>query len=723
MDSTKRDKPLDIVDSIYKSGKSYNTDRPVTQLSIITHLRHTFQALLASLLAIGLISIGAIFYLNSAQNTLSTKIEPLQNDNNLLNSKLLQVNIAIRSFVLTGKKTFVTDALSDEKSYQTIYDRTLPLQSELEQGMNLLPKEHSAALKYFSIVNGEAKSSNTAFSNPSSFSATISTIGSSLGDYESINSATNAVLSSQRNAFQNREKIISTLIIALDIALLALVAASGLRRTRKSTKLFSQLISRITEALSTTKLQEMKERLSSPASKEEVEIGSAIVAMTQQRQILELQLEQQYQQEKTSRESLEEERSLRAVLADTLYRDLDTASAFRRALAGFGNALRADRAIIRTIENGVPGTAVFNWESPNLPESTEATNGSDVTNQIRRIIYEESPEISQAIYHGRYVTVNDVANDQRLSERSRIESLKTGLGAFIAVPVIGNSGPEAVLVALVEGRSRNWSDRDTQIGTTLAAGLSATLAAINLYDQEKRNADKMRELDQAKDNFVASVSHELRTPLTSIIGYLELLQDEVEAKNIPAEYARMLDAIDRNSQRLLSLIENILTTSRIESGKLEVINSTVHVSTLLVIATETVMPQITAKNINLEIRVPNDLPDLTGDPALLDRALLNLLSNAIKFTPEHGTISVSAWHDSSEIAIQVRDTGMGIPEDELDMLFTKFFRSSKALENAVQGTGLGLTIVKAIIEAHGGYVSVESATDLGTAFILHIPCK
>ncbi|MDA8080493.1 MAG: HAMP domain-containing sensor histidine kinase, partial [Actinomycetota bacterium] len=248
-----------------------------------------------------------------------------------------------------------------------------------------------------------------------------------------------------------------------------------------------------------------------------------------------------------------------------------------------------------------------------------------------------------------------------------------------------------------------------------------TLTAIRLYEQERANLVAMKKLDESKDFFLASVSHELRTPLTSIVGYLELLKEEMEEGKIPQTYSRMLDAIDRNSKRLIDLIENILTASRIESGNLELSKTRTHITPILMRTAETVMPQVNSKHIDLKITVSERLPDLEIDARLIERVLLNVMSNAIKFTPDGGTISIIAHKESKSVAVSISDSGAGIAPEELEKLFTKFYRTAAARDNAVQGTGLGLVIVKAIIEKHGGSVALTSKVGEGTTFKILLP--
>jgi signal transduction histidine kinase len=443
--------------------------------------------------------------------------------------------------------------------------------------------------------------------------------------------------------------------------------------------------------------------------------------MAEQKEALVVELERQYVQEKELRESLELEQSVREGLSNTLYRDHDVASALQRTVNGLGPALRADRALVRIMENKSPGTIISEWLSPTVKTALDTQVGASSIGELRTSVYLDPGPIRDSILKGTLVAINDVSGDERLSEESRATVMRTGLGAFLAAPVIGPLGTEAVLVAAMEGHARNWTDRDAQVAQTMASGLAATLTAIRLYEQERTNLAAMKKLDESKDFFLAAVSHELRTPLTSIVGYLELLQEEMEEGKISRTYSRMLDAIDRNSKRLMYLIENILTASRIESGNLQLSKARTHITPILMRTAETVMPQINSKHIHLKMNLSDGLPDLEIDAGLIEQVILNILSNAIKFTPDGGTISVTASSESKTLAVSISDSGTGIEPDELQKLFTKFYRTSAARDNAVQGTGLGLVIVKAIIEQHGGSVSLSSKVGEGTTFTIHLP--
>lgn len=235
----------------------------------------------------------------------------------------------------------------------------------------------------------------------------------------------------------------------------------------------------------------------------------------------------------------------------------------------------------------------------------------------------------------------------------------------------------------------------------------------------KLQNDRLRELDAMKDDFVASVSHELRTPLTSIRGYLDLVR-EGEAGDLTADQDRFLAIVDRNAERLLRVVGDLLLVARVDAGKLDLELTYLDLRNVAEDAVEAARPDATVKEVAL--RVTGDaLPALLGDQARLSQVVDNLVSNALKFTPPGGSIQVRAFADKGRAVLEVSDTGIGVPEEEQERLFERFFRASAASEQAIQGTGLGLTIVRAITEAHGGAISVQSEQGVGTTVRVELP--
>jgi PAS domain S-box-containing protein len=236
----------------------------------------------------------------------------------------------------------------------------------------------------------------------------------------------------------------------------------------------------------------------------------------------------------------------------------------------------------------------------------------------------------------------------------------------------------------------------------------------------KRHVHELEELDRIRREFVATVSHELRTPLTSIIGEVELLVDG-DLGDLSTDQAHGVEIIGRNSERLLILIDDLLTLSHIETSALDLHREPTVVARLVDGVRSQVEPAAVAKSVALVFSCHPRTDTVVVDPEQLDRALLNLVTNAIKFTPAGGTVGLEARREGEDLVFTVTDTGLGIPEDEQDRLFTTFFRSSVAINMAIQGTGLGLVIVKRIVEEHGGTISVVSTPGVGTTVMVTIP--
>jgi PAS domain S-box-containing protein len=231
--------------------------------------------------------------------------------------------------------------------------------------------------------------------------------------------------------------------------------------------------------------------------------------------------------------------------------------------------------------------------------------------------------------------------------------------------------------------------------------------------------ERLRALDTMKDEFLALVSHELRTPLTSILGYLELILDDDEGP-LTEEQRRYLGIVDRASQRLLRLVGDLLLVAQIEAGELALEPSDADLATLASECVETQLPRAEIAGVKLMLEI-EPVPVIQADTARIGQLIDNLVSNAIKFTPAGGSARVGISAEYGRVVIEVADSGIGIPEEEKDKLFQRFFRSSSATSLAIPGTGLGLTITRAIVESHGGTISYESEEGVGTTFRVELP--
>jgi signal transduction histidine kinase len=232
-----------------------------------------------------------------------------------------------------------------------------------------------------------------------------------------------------------------------------------------------------------------------------------------------------------------------------------------------------------------------------------------------------------------------------------------------------------------------------------------------------------REAERAKDEFFALVSHELRTPLTAILGYVELMLGEDGDGGLGEEHTRHLEIVERNARRLLRLVGDLLFAAQVEAGPLSLEPGEVDLPQLVRDAIALACPRAERTGIVLEATRLDPIEPCVGDRDRLAQVLDNLISNALKFTSPDGHVSVSLRARRGTAEIEVTDTGAGIPPEEIGRLFDRFYRASNATEAAVPGLGLGLTIVRAIVDGHQGRVAVRSAVGRGTTFTVRLPLQ
>ena len=229
-----------------------------------------------------------------------------------------------------------------------------------------------------------------------------------------------------------------------------------------------------------------------------------------------------------------------------------------------------------------------------------------------------------------------------------------------------------------------------------------------------------RHLDRLRDAFVAAVSHELRTPLTSMSGFLEMLGDEEQG--LSASGRTYLSVIRRGTGRLQRIVEDLLLVAQIEADRLELNPAPADLAALATATVEAAWPAAADKGVELSLDVADRLP-LYADAERLSQVLDNLVSNALKFTSAGGSVRVKASNSHGNVHIEVADTGIGVPRDELGQLFSRFYRASTATRRAIPGTGLGLVIARAIVEGHGGTISLDSSEGKGTRVAVTLPMR
>jgi signal transduction histidine kinase len=233
--------------------------------------------------------------------------------------------------------------------------------------------------------------------------------------------------------------------------------------------------------------------------------------------------------------------------------------------------------------------------------------------------------------------------------------------------------------------------------------------------------EKLKELDRMKSDFVSHVSHELRTPLTAIKGAVDLILREVTGP-LTEKQIHYLTRVRSNTQHLASLINDLLDLSKIESRGIEVKSSRVSLSGILHEAVEALRPVAAEKVITLEATIGEPSILIWADRHKINQVLMNLIGNAIKFTPVQGRVTVSASRNGGEsVQVSVSDTGPGIPPEEKEKIFAKFYRIAEVNGENPKGTGLGLAISKALVELHGGKIWVESEPSRGSTFLFTLP--
>ncbi|HET6627856.1 MAG TPA: ATP-binding protein [Nocardioidaceae bacterium] len=262
-----------------------------------------------------------------------------------------------------------------------------------------------------------------------------------------------------------------------------------------------------------------------------------------------------------------------------------------------------------------------------------------------------------------------------------------------------------------------WSDEEVDAALEIGRDLGRAVLHARLFERERQIVEELQDLDHYKTELISTVSHELRNPLTAIVGHVELLQ----MLDGPPETERSLAAIARGSARLELLVDDLLMLSKVSDPHRPLIPQPVD---MVVVATEAVdMFCLQASRQNVEVRlVVGSRPVFAwGEPAELDRAVCNIVSNAVKYSPAGGQVTLTLEVLEGLVVVECRDQGMGISEADQVRLFTEFYRSSNADAIAMPGTGLGLTIVKRIVDRHRGTLTVESELGRGSTFRMMLP--
>jgi len=323
-----------------------------------------------------------------------------------------------------------------------------------------------------------------------------------------------------------------------------------------------------------------------------------------------------------------------------------------------------------------------------------------------------------------------------LDHQGRIETVNRGMWAMIGEryrDIVGKTPLEAfrslgLQKALDQYRSGGMPvSQEIELGEGKPVMLDVSITPVRGVDAAEgktmlvfHDVTRLKKLERMRVDFVANVTHEIKTPLTAILGFVETLQEGAIEDRETAK--KFLSTIARHAERLNRLVEDLLTISNIELGEMRFCFESVALSGVAQSVLHMIHLKAREKKIELTSEIPEEIPLLRADRDRLSQILINILDNAVKFTPEGGTVTLSAAQAAeNEVVVKIADTGIGVPRDELSRLGERFYRVDKTRSRELGGTGLGLSIVKHLMAAHKGRIEIESLLGRGTTVSLYFP--
>ncbi len=406
----------------------------------------------------------------------------------------------------------------------------------------------------------------------------------------------------------------------------------------------------------------------------------------------------------------------------------DDTRAISAALRGTNDPERMAALVVRGLGETFRGCHVMleTFPGERVPELAAAWDRTLPANDFRHIPRAEALQLCSSLWERETVLrVEDHHSPDETDGRILAEAAPPNLRTSVFAPLA--HGEQVLGYIWIAGTTgpRHWSRTELSLIQHVCGNLAHGLVQGHLITAQREVLSRLRELDQAKTDFVATVNHELRTPLTSITGYLDLILDG-SAGEVPAHMVQMLDIVGRNAARLNQLITDLLTISRSDAHASLAVEE-VDLTGLLESVAAALAPAAASNDIALRL-APMKAPLLVdGDQAQLEQVFTNLFSNAVKFTPPGGTVDVVVddvkTESGPQLRIKISDTGIGIPEGEVPKLFRRFFRASNATAAAIPGTGLGLAIVQDIVLQHGGELDIDSVMGRGTTVTVQIPSQ
>lgn len=404
------------------------------------------------------------------------------------------------------------------------------------------------------------------------------------------------------------------------------------------------------------------------------------------------------------------------------------------ATAALSGSLQETELFSKLAEALVPGLG--DWCSIYLLDGAELVNVghahvdsrmSEVATEYRR---KYPPNralpggVREVIRSGRPQIFNGITEEVLKNWSTEQEGLnllrEIDLKAAVIAPLRGREGALGAISLFTTGTMRRYDDADCALIVEIGRRAGATLENVRLYEAAQSAAKTAEEASLAKDEFLATVSHELRTPLNAILGWSSILRDRVTDNAL----VKPIEVIHRNAQAQVKIVDDILDLSRVITGNFRIDARPVDIVAIAQDAIEVVRPSAAAKQIRIHFVQKPDLCLLIADPERLQQVIWNLLSNAVRFTGDDGEIRLTVAQDGGKVVLSVSDTGKGIDPAFLPFVFDRFRQADSTITRRVGGLGLGLALVKHIVELHGGTVVAESAgIGKGATFMVALPIR
>ncbi|MDG9709604.1 ATP-binding protein [Streptomyces sp. DH10] len=662
-----------------------------------------------------LVGVGALigaFLEKATQDQIIDRVQPALMANTHLHNQAAHMQRSMRGYLLTGDRALLADYRRARAGYPAILvDARRHTAGDTERNLNRQDQQLQA---YLRVGDQQAKAAPR-----SEQAAGLTREGNRRFEaFEATNHRLETQLVSEAKRLQQRADTIVTAGAAGLGALLLAALALALYTARRTTRALVVPLRSVGETLGRLSAGEHDVRVAESGPAEIRSVARLVNELADESGRLRGIEEERYRLSETVRQ-----------LGLRIRERLDVGDVLNAACTGMGEGLDADYVFTLLMRDSgsevVPVARAWSARDGLLPEERQQAL-PPIPAEVLREHYREGttwavPDLPRYLTQmtpvpgapGSFARVG-------LPAANRAAATELGLHSIVVVPMgIGQEPIGAVCLARTRPE-QPWRPVETEMAEAMAAGVARALHTSKLYEKETRLVEELRALDRTKSDFISTVSHELRTPLTSITGYLQLLRDE-DVGPITEEQQHMLDIVSRNAQRLRTLIEDLLTLSRIESGKYTSRKAPVDLRHMVTAAIDAMHPAAEAASVRLHADCPEQPLVCEADSDQIDRVLMNLLSNAVKFTPAGGRVHLQAAAQDGHAVLTVSDTGIGIPEAEQHHLFTRFFRASNATDQAIPGTGLGLTIVDTIITNHGGTTHLQSTEGQGTTITATLP--